>query len=124
MKLEMRGRDLRAALEHGLAQTDRVGGGFLQVSGMRLVWDRQLSPGQRLVSASVGSRPLDDNAVYTVAVPSYLVRGGDGYTAFKAAKIVIDETSGPQVAQTILDGIVARRTIAPATEGRITTGSR
>ena len=32
MKLELRGRDLRAALEHGLAQTDRVGGGFLQVS--------------------------------------------------------------------------------------------
>jgi len=57
-------------------------------------------------------------------VPSYLVRGGDGYTAFKGAKIVIDETSGPQVAQTILDGIVARRTIRPATEGRITTGSR
>ena len=124
LKLEMRGRDLRAALEHGLAQTDRVGGGFLQVSGMRLVWDPQLSPAQRLVSASVGSRPLEDDAAYTVAVPSYLVRGGDGYTAFKGAKIVIDETSGPQVAQTILDGIVARRTIAPAPDGRITTRSR
>jgi 5'-nucleotidase / UDP-sugar diphosphatase len=124
LKLEMRGRDLRAALEHGLAQTDRVGGGFLQVSGMRVIWDPQLSPGQRLVSASVGSRPLEDDAAYTVAVPSYLVRGGDGYTAFKGAKIIIDETSGPQVAQTILDGIVARRTIRSATDRRITTGSR
>ena len=124
LKLEMRGRELGAALEHGLAQTDRAGGGFLQVSGMRLVWDPQRPPGQRLVSASVGGRPLEDERVYTVAVPSYLVRGGDGYTAFKAAKIVIDETSGPQVAQTILDGIVARRTIAPSTDGRITMGSR
>ncbi|MGH7347263.1 MAG: bifunctional metallophosphatase/5'-nucleotidase, partial [Candidatus Rokuibacteriota bacterium] len=33
MKLEMRGRDIRAALEHGLVQADREGGGFLQVSG-------------------------------------------------------------------------------------------
>ncbi len=36
LKLELRGRDLRAALEHGLSQTDREGGGFLQVSGVRL----------------------------------------------------------------------------------------
>ena len=124
MRLELRGRDLRAALEHGLAQTDRVGGGFLQVSGLRLVWDPRLSAGQRLVSATVASRPLEDDAVYTVAVPSYLVRGGDGYAAFARAKVVIDETSGPQVAQTILDGIVARGTIAPTTDGRITTRSR
>ncbi len=124
LRLELRGRDLRAALEHGLAQTDRVGGGFLQVSGVRLVWDPQLPAGQRLVSTTVGSRPLEDDAVYTVAVPSYLVRGGDGYTAFARAKVVIDETSGPQVAQTILDGIVARGTITPATDGRITARPR
>jgi len=86
---------------------------------MRFVWDPQLSPGQRLVSASVGSRPLDDNAVYTVAVPSYLVRGGDGYTAFARGRVLVDETSGPQVAQIVMNAIVARGAIAPATDGRI-----
>jgi 2',3'-cyclic-nucleotide 2'-phosphodiesterase (5'-nucleotidase family) len=124
MKLEMRGRDVRAALEHGLAQTDREGGGFLQISGIRLIWNPQRSAGQRVVSATVGGRPLEDEAVYSVAVPGYLVRGGDGYTAFARAKVVIDETSGPQVARTILDAIVARGTIAPATDGRIATSSR
>jgi len=124
MKLEMRGRDVRAALEHGLAQTDREGGGFLQISGIRLIWNPQRSAGQRVVSATVGGRPLEDEAVYSVAVPSYLVRGGDGYAAFARAKVVIDETSGPQVARTILDAIVARGTIAPATDGRIATSSR
>jgi 5'-nucleotidase / UDP-sugar diphosphatase len=124
MKLEMRGRDVRAALEHGLAQTDREGGGFLQISGIRLIWNPRRSAGQRVVSATVGGRPLEDEAVYSVAVPSYLVRGGDGYAAFARAKVVIDETSGPQVARTILDAIVARGTIAPATDGRIATSSR
>ena len=124
LKLEMRGRDVREALEHGLAQTDREGGGFLQISGIRLVWNPQRSAGQRVVSATVGGRPLEDEAVYSVAVPSYLVRGGDGYTAFARAKVVIDETSGPQIARTLLDAIVARGTIAPATDGRIATSSR
>ena len=124
LKLELRGRDLRAALEHGLAQTDRGGGGFLQISGVRAVWDPRLAPGQRIVSISVGGRPLDDEAPYSVAVPSYLVRGGDGYTAFARGKVLIDESSGPQVAQIVMDAIVTRGTVTPVTDGRITAGAR
>lgn len=124
LKLELRGRDLRAALEHGLAQTDRGGGGFLQISGVGVVWDPRLAPGQRLVSLSVGDRPLGDETLYSVAVPSYLVRGGDGYTAFARGKVLVDESSGPQVAQIVMDAIVTRGTIMPVTDGRITTGTR
>jgi len=119
MKLELRGRDLRAALEHGLAQTDRVGGGFLQVSGIRFVWDPKREPGRRVVSATVGGRVLEDDGAYTVAVPSYLVRGGDGYTALARGRALVDGTSGPQVAQILMDAIVARGAIAPSTDGRI-----
>jgi 5'-nucleotidase len=124
LKLELRGRDLRAALEHGLSQTDREGGGFLQVSGVRLAWDPRQPAGQRIVSATVGGGPLDEETTYSVAVPSYLVRGGDGYTAFARGRVVISEASGPQVAQLILDAIIARGTIAPTTDGRIATSSR
>jgi 5'-nucleotidase len=119
MKLELSGRDLRAALEHGLAQTDRGGGGFLQVSGIRLVWDPKRAAGQRVASATVGGRPLEDDTAYTLAVPSYLVRGGDGYTAFARGRALVDETSGPQVAQIVMDAVVARGAIAPVTDGRI-----
>jgi 5'-nucleotidase len=124
LKLELRGRDLRTALEHGLAQTDRAGGGFLQVSGVRVVWDPHQAAGGRVVSLAVGGRSLADDTVYSVAVPSYLVRGGDGYTAFARGKIVVDESSGPQVAQIVMDAIVARGTIAPATDGRIAMSAR
>jgi len=119
VKLEMRGADLRAALEHGLAQTDRVGGGFLQLSGARVVWDPRLAPGRRIVDVSVTGKPLADDAVYTVAVPGYLVRGGDGYTVFAHAKTIVDAESGPQVSQVVIDAIAARAEIAPAVDGRI-----
>ena len=87
---------------------------------MRLVWDPRLPVGRRIVDASVGNRPLADDAVYTVAVPSYLVRGGDGFTAFARSNIIIGEASGPQVAQLVLDALVARSEIAPTLDGRIT----
>ena len=124
VKLEMRGADLRAALEHGLAQTDRVGGGFLQLSGARLVWDPRLAPGRRIVDVSVGGKPLADDAGYTVAVPGYLVRGGDGYSVFARAKTIVDAESGPQVSQVVLDAIAARGEIAPAVDGRIDRAAR
>jgi 2',3'-cyclic-nucleotide 2'-phosphodiesterase (5'-nucleotidase family) len=124
VKLEMRGADLRAALEHGLAQTDRVGGGFLQISGARVVWDPRLAPGRRIVDVSVAGKPLADDAAYTVALPGYLVRGGDGYTVFGHAKTIVDAESGPQVSQVVIDAIAARGEIAPALDGRIGRAAR
>jgi 5'-nucleotidase / UDP-sugar diphosphatase len=124
VKLEMRGADLRAALEHGLAQTDRVGGGFLQLSGARVVWDPRLAPGRRIVDVSVAGKPLAGDAAYTVAVPGYLVRGGDGYTVFGLAKTIVDAESGPQVSQVVIDAIAARAEIAPVLESRIGRAAR
>jgi 5'-nucleotidase len=121
LKLELRGRQLRDALEHGLAQTDREGGGFLQISGARIVWDPRRPSGERLVTAVVGGRPLADDALYTVAVPSYLARGGDGFRVFTQTRVLIDAASAPQLLQIVLDAISARGTIAPALDGRITT---
>ena len=124
LKLEMRGQDLRATLEHGLAQTDREAGGFLQVSGVRLVWDSRLPAGRRIVDAAIGGRPLTDDAVYTVAAPGYLVRGGDGFAVFSRARVVVGASSGPPVVQLVLDAIRARGEIAPAADGRIQQPSR
>jgi 5'-nucleotidase len=124
LKLEMRGQDLRAALEHGLAQTDREAGGFLQVSGVRFVWDSRLPAGRRIVDAAIGGRPLADDAVYTVAAPGYLVRGGDGFVVFSRGREVVGATSGPPVVQLVLDAIRAHGEIEPAVDGRIMQASR
>ena len=123
LKLEMSGRALREALEHGLAQADREGGGFLQVSGVRLVWDPRRPASGRIVSAEIGGKAVAADGVYTVAVPGYLVRGGDGFTQFAGARVLVDEASGPQLTQLVLDAIAKRGTIAPETDGRIGTVS-
>jgi len=119
MKLEMTGRELSRALEHGLAQVDHQGGGFLQVSGVRLVWDPARSAGARLVQAEVGGRPLAEATVYTVAVLDYLYRGGDGYAEFGRAKVLVNRESGPQLGDLVLDAITRRGTIAPVVDGRL-----
>jgi len=119
MKLEMRGRDLKRALEEGFAQTDRQGGGFLQLSGLRVTWDPRRPPGQRVVELQVGDGAIEDGRSYTVALLNYLVGGGDGFTAFRGALVLVNEASGPQLSDIVLDGLVARKTIAPRTDGRI-----
>jgi 5'-nucleotidase len=124
LKLELRGRQVREALEHGLAQTDRAGGGFLQIAGARIVWDPRRPRGERLVTAVVGERPLADDTVYTVAVPSYLARGGDGFRVFAQTRVLVGDTSAPQLLQIVLQAIAARGTIAPALDGRIVTSPR
>ncbi|OGL12867.1 MAG: hypothetical protein A3I14_10175 [Candidatus Rokubacteria bacterium RIFCSPLOWO2_02_FULL_73_56] len=122
--LELTGGDLRAALEHGLAQADRGGGGFLQVSGVRLVWDPRRPAGGRLVGAEVGGRALDDGSRYTVAVPGFLARGGDGFEVLGRARVVVGETSGPDLTRLVLEAIAARGSIAPAEDGRLTRVGR
>ncbi len=119
MKLELPGRVLRAALEHGLAQADRLGGGFLQVSGVRVGYDPARPAGSRIVSVEVGGSPLVETRAYTVAVPSYVARGGDGFTMLREAKVLIDAQSGSDLSRMIVDGIAGRGTIAPAVEGRL-----
>ena len=119
VKLAMGGTDLRRALERGLAQADRAAGGFLQVSGLRLVWDPRRSAGGRLVSVEVAGKPLAADATYTVAVPSYLFRGGDGFTEFAGARVLVGEESGPGLADLVLDALSRQGTIAPVEDGRI-----
>lgn len=119
VKLSLGGADLRRALERGLAQADHEAGGFLQVSGVRLVWDPERLAGSRLLRVEVGGAPLAADAVYTVAVPDYLFRGGDGFTEFAAARALVGEESGPPLADLVLDAIAARGTIAPEVDGRI-----
>lgn len=78
-------------------------GGFLQVSGLRVVYDISQPPttfkedgtvdhwGSRLVELSVmGSDgawgPVDDDAEYSVALSAYLADGGDRYFPLKDAR--------------------------------------
>lgn len=83
------GAVLLSVLEHSVssykANDPDPGGRFLQVSGLLLTYDVRQPVGQRLVSAYLGQpgesrRAIQNEALYEVAVPSFLAAGGDLFT--------------------------------------------
>jgi 5'-nucleotidase len=117
MVVEATGRSLRAALEQGLALREREGGGFLQVAGLRMRFDPARPAGQRVVAVEVGGAPLDPERRYTVAVADYVARGGDGITALRGARVLVDAAHGPLLGEILLRAVAP--SIAPAVDGRL-----
>jgi 5'-nucleotidase/UDP-sugar diphosphatase len=118
VKLEVTGDVLRAALENGVSQHEKTAGRFPQVSGIRYVFDPKKPAGSRLVSVTVGGKPLDPAARYSVATFEFLMGGGDGYTMLTQAKVLVNPMSGPMDSDLILERLKSGP-IAPAVDGRV-----
>jgi 2',3'-cyclic-nucleotide 2'-phosphodiesterase (5'-nucleotidase family) len=123
MKLAVSGTRLRETLEQGLAGLERGGGGYLQVSGLRVTYDPRRPIGQRVLSVDVDGAPLDLAQIYTLAVVDYVAGGGDGITALRDARVLVDAVTGPQVADVVLDAIATSGIISPRIDGRLTPSS-
>jgi 5'-nucleotidase/UDP-sugar diphosphatase len=123
MKLAVSGTRLRETLEQGLAGLERGGGGYLQVSGLRVTYDPRRPIGQRVLSVDVDGAPLDLAQIYTLAVVDYVAGGGDGITALRDARVLVDAVTGPQLADVVLDAIATSGIISPMIDGRLTPSS-
>jgi len=122
VKLEVTGATLRAALEHGVGRSaeDAEPGRFPQVAGLRFTFDASRPPGSRVVEVTVNGQPLDDNRKYTLATTNFLaIDGGDGYAMFKGARLLILPEQGQTDFDILRRAVVAARSIAPKTDGRI-----
>jgi len=76
--LSLQGSQLRGALEKSVSIYPQKSLGFLQVSGVELVFDpRQRNA--RLVSVKVAGKPLKDDATYRIATTNSLASGALGY---------------------------------------------
>lgn len=125
VKIEISGKILREALEHGVAKSggeDTEPGGFPQISGMNFTFDPSKPAGKRVVEIKIGGKPLDENKTYTLATSDFLVsRGGDGYTMFKNAKVLTkpeDALKDSEVFERAIAG-APNKTIAPKLENRV-----
>lgn len=87
VRLEMRGADVRAALDHGVGL-----GRIIQMSGAAVEYYRPKPAGQRIVSVSIGGSPLDDEKTYSVSALDFMTSGGDGYSSFE--RFVSSESTG------------------------------
>jgi 2',3'-cyclic-nucleotide 2'-phosphodiesterase (5'-nucleotidase family) len=119
LTLEVKGADLRRAIENGLSQLPGSGGRFPQVSGLTIEADASRPAGSRILSIKVGDAPLDDGKTYLVATNDFLARGGDDYTAFRDARRLVPEADAPPLAMEVMDYIRRIGTVRTGVEGRI-----
>ena len=125
VKVEVTGKVLMDILEHSVARSreDNEPGRFPQVSGLRFTFDAAKLPGQRIINATVGGKPIEREAGYTIATSDFLVsRGGDGYTMFKEARVLLNAEDAPKDSEVFEKAIreSPNSTIAPKVDGRIT----
>lgn len=113
------GSALRAALENSVSQVENGAGRFLQISGATYSFDPKAPSGKRIVSATVGGKPLDDSATYTVAINDYMYAGGDGYSMFMGVPVVVGPSEGPLISVVVANAVSQAGTIAPQLDGRI-----
>jgi len=118
--LDIKGQDLREALENGLSAVEAVAGRFPQVSGLVIEYDPRRPPGQRILSIRIGGEPLEPDRTYRVATNDFLARGGDGYTSFANAKPLIPIDDSPLIANEAMVYVRKLGTVRTGVEGRVT----
>ncbi|MEA3009123.1 MAG: 5-nucleotidase [Sphingomonadales bacterium] len=89
------GRQIRALLEQQFdsgSNTLESPNMLLPSANLHYAYDLSKPAGQRILDLMVDGRPIEDGAVYRVAMNSFLATGGDNFTAFKEG---IDASGGP-----------------------------
>jgi 5'-nucleotidase/UDP-sugar diphosphatase len=119
-KISVSGRVLLDALNSGVSLLPAGAGRFPQVSGLTMKVSLRAPAGNRVSDARVGGAPLDLNKTYTIALPDFVMNGGDSYAMLKGQTILVDAQSGDLVVTALEKYIASKGTVSPAVEGRIT----
>jgi 5'-nucleotidase len=89
------GRQIRALLEQQFdsgSNTVASPNMLLPSANVRFAYDLSRPAGRRIVELTVDGAPIRDDAVYRVAMNSFLATGGDNFTVFRDGK---DPAGGP-----------------------------
>ena len=73
------GETLRAGLERSLSRAPNPSAHFLQVAGIKVEFDPNGAPDERITKLTIKGAPVQDAATYRVALPEDLAQGGSGY---------------------------------------------
>jgi 5'-nucleotidase len=117
--LAVPGRVVLEALNSGVSKLPAAAGQFPQVSGLTMAVDRRAPAGDRVRDVRVNGEPLALDKTYTVAMPDFMLKGGDGYTMFAGRRVLVGPEAGSLVSAALEKYVVARREIAPQIDGRI-----
>lgn len=130
VKLVLKGRDIREALEHAAEfydppRWDAEAGRFTlaptpdfrlynysTLSGANYAIDPSRPPGQRITHLTVGGRPVDPDAEYTLAVSNYTAAGGGGYRMLKDCRW--EPIPARDIRAVVIDYVRKHGTVYPA----------
>lgn len=112
------GDQLRRGVEHGLSLYPGKNPAFLQVSGMTVTIDGGAEPARRVLALRVGKAPVQDDRVYTVAMPSPLANGAQGYHRVWG-KVTLDRALKATLEEATVDYLVAQKSVGAKSEERI-----
>ncbi|GAA6231676.1 5'-nucleotidase-like [Lates japonicus] len=123
--VQLKGSTLRKAFEHSVRRYGQGTGEFLQVSGFHVEFDLSKPSGHRVKSLNIlctkcrvpRYEPVQDEAVYKVVMPSYMVTGGDGFSMIKNE--TVKHNSGDLDISVVSNYIAQRKKVYPSVEGRI-----
>ncbi|CAL9691934.1 unnamed protein product [Knipowitschia caucasica] len=123
--VSLRGSTLRKMFEHSVHRYGESSGEFLQVSGFRVVVDLSRPPFSRVRSLLMLCtrcrvpvfEPVQDQEVYKVVMPSYMVSGGDGFHMVQEE--IIKHNSGDLDISVFSSFLSKRKLVHSFVEGRI-----
>ncbi|MDO8494504.1 MAG: bifunctional metallophosphatase/5'-nucleotidase [Deltaproteobacteria bacterium] len=124
---DLTGKDLRKALEHGVAKAESVQndgtGRFPQVAGLRYAIDLSKKSGKRILKVEIKNKegafePLALGRTYRVVTNDFIAGGGDGYEIFKQrGKNKYDH--GILLSEVVANYITKHSPVRTAVDGRI-----
>jgi 5'-nucleotidase len=118
-KVEVPGRVILAALNHGVEKLPASAGQFPQVSGLTMTVDARKPAGDRVTEVRIGGQPIDQNRTYTVALPDFVLKGGDGYTMFAGQRVLIEPVAGDLLVSVLEKYVAEKGDVNQTIDGRI-----
>lgn len=124
VSVQLLGEEIIQILEHGVANVEEEAGKFLQVSGLRYRFDQQLPAGERIISAEIlrgeSYDKLNPETLYTVAINSYIAKGGDGFAMLEnAAEQGRGTNHHVLISDVLIRYLKGNSPVSPNVEGRI-----
>ncbi|MGE3608669.1 MAG: 5'-nucleotidase C-terminal domain-containing protein [Bacteriovoracaceae bacterium] len=80
---EMSGKDLKKYLEHVVFELNPGSGSFAQIAGVEVLGKKET---KQIVNLLINNRPLEENRIYSIALPEFIAIGGDKYPPVKFKK--------------------------------------
>lgn len=122
--MDLKGDQLLAALENGVSKVgesvQQGSGRFLHVSGMNYSYDVTNPVGHRILDVTIGDKPLDLTASYTVAVNSFMSDGGDDFSMLRQGSNIFN--TGLSITDLLQEYIKVHSPVTPSSVVRIKSG--